>query len=209
MNALPQIATEIERIKGELLKEPTAAILPIQRKQLLSMILANPNGARVRKELVLLTAEHVIDIYTEKFPHFTLVNDALRFCRKYVDSPPGVYELQACEQLLLYWLDLLALPHPREAYPALFAAHAVYCTVSLLNGYDPWFDLSLNIPINFTKSLTDEYLEDYQSDTAKWASFSYAGKVGDPEFKKSKRMEFWLWWLTIAIPKAYKFTHNS
>ncbi|MBW4506868.1 MAG: hypothetical protein KME64_10195 [Scytonematopsis contorta HA4267-MV1] len=51
--------------------------------------------------------------------------------------------------------------------------------------------------------LTDADVDAYESDSSFWAAAAYAnGPVWEPMSDATKRLEFWDWWLTTAVPMA-------
>lgn len=61
-------------------------------------------------------------------------------------------------------------------------------------GTDPFEDIPLD------KATRDTDLDVSSSDTALLAVSAYAGPLWDPTSNPLRRREFWIWWLTDAIP---------
>ena len=58
------------------------------------------------------------------------------------------------------------------------------------------------------EALSDEWLDALYSDTAKWASFAYAGRITDSTFEPRKRLQFWTYWLEQAVPQAFSVANE-
>jgi hypothetical protein len=82
-----------------------------------------------------------------------------------------------------------------EAMCALLTAvEAMYVAL----GNDRWKGLTIR------DSWTDADLDAWTSDAPKWAAIALTGSVWKQMPDSSKRREFWKWWLTEAIPSAYR-----
>jgi hypothetical protein len=59
-------------------------------------------------------------------------------------------------------------------------------------------------PTQINPQLTDDHLDPYDLDVAPTAAAAYAdGFRWDSESDPQKRRQFWQWWLTEAVPKAW------
>ncbi len=79
---------------------------------------------------------------------------------------------------------------------ALYAGTAAAEAVMEVLGRNPFEGVTIN------ESDGDLDLDLWGSDTALWAVAAYAGRIGELKADRTKRRNFWTWWLKEAILKA-------
>lgn len=161
---------------------------------------ANNYGHKKRAILAILTAKSVLPIWNnvwhdDSTPHQILntaeqvLNGTLnnQIARNYRDEVWTIFENKASEQ------EFQSLEYQKPINAGLAAIAALNTAL-----YDEEFD-----PDNIDYNLTDADMDAYETDSSFWAAAAYAnGPIWEPMSNANKRLEFWDWWLTTAVPKA-------
>lgn len=179
---------------------PEHILKPVYRKEIYRCIANQHQSENFRQRLELLTAYYVLPIWQETWPRNLLPELTLNMAHQFLEGRINQATLQQTINAFGYILEDLGTNLAEQFYRAASAGEAALEAASRVTGYERWTD---QWPI-IDESLTDEWLDAQYSDTAKWASFAYAGRAIDPDSDPAKRLDFWRWWLFETIPSAHK-----
>jgi hypothetical protein len=149
-----------------------------------------------RAELSLIAAADVIHIWNSTFenPIFDLL---IEMCFKHLSNRSMAQEIDKKRRELTEHLQ--DLEFEEDQVSALFAAESVLAAATLVLG-SRTFD-----PYAIEPTTQDEELDSDRWDSAYFAAAAYTGGLlGDPQSSTSKRKEFWQWYLTDAVPEAWR-----
>lgn len=180
---------------------PQHALVPIRRWQLYAYLgsVSNETGRRRRARLALLSAYHVIPIWREERPEDDRAERLLILAENVLQNTVDVKAAGEEAEKEWHWLiDDDGGRYEKLSSAVYFAFGAVVqAEFAALEG-DSWDNY------RFTEDETDADVDIWSSDTAKWAVNAIAGPVWEPNSDNTKRLEFWTWWLTEAIPAAWQ-----
>lgn len=179
------------------------ALRPLDRKLIYEAIASAPSGDQVRAWLDVITAEHVLPIWLDARPSDLLPQFVLKEAKDFLQSNKAQVAVRAKAAEMGDHLEKLvdwANEQAKERYRVWYAGEATAEAAHLATDGERWTE---SWPI-INGTLTDEWLDALYSDTAKWASFAYAGRATDSNFEPQKRLQFWAFWLTEAIPEAFR-----
>jgi hypothetical protein len=149
-----------------------------------------------RAELALIAAADVIHIWNSTFDNPTF-DSLLEMCFKYLSNRSVAQEIDKRRRELTEHLQDLEFEEGQIS--ALFAAESVLAAATLVLG-SRTFD-----PYAIEPTTQDVELDSDRWDSAYFAAAAYAGGLlGDPQSSASKRKEFWQWYLTDAVPEAWR-----
>jgi hypothetical protein len=81
--------------------------------------------------------------------------------------------------------------------------HAFYAATTMVQALFETIGMRSLDGLSLSATDTDDWLDPWSSDTAKWAAIAYAGTTAEATSGSEKRREFWEWWLLEAIPAAW------
>lgn len=179
---------------------PQHALLPIRRRAIYAALgpLGDPQAFQRRERLDIITAQHVLPLWHEERPTDDRAEHLLALVQTIMDDQVDMQAAQEDVEAIWRWLteddggryEKLSTP----VYYALGAAIAA--AVAALEG-NPLLTMRLD------ENETDANIDLASSDCAKWAANAVAGPVWKPDSDSAKRLEFWTWWLTEAVPAAW------
>jgi hypothetical protein len=147
-------------------------------------------GKKRRLFLAIFSAKYVLPLWekirpNDKTPHRLLAKAEQSLLEKVVslhdDYMAGMYIMEGLEY-----------------EPAIMVGYSAVKTLSVAM-WDERFD-----PTNIDYNLTNADLDSDYTDVALLASCAYAdGSIWEEGSSKEKRLEFWKWWLTKAVPAAW------
>ena len=157
--------------------------------------------------LEILTAKRVLPLWQEALPNIQLPEQVLDLAEQVLD---GFLDFEtACNANILDELYQLLGGDLEDEVPATveFAGESAYCAFVNIR-HQPFQDLLVD-----EKLTDDKFYSQLGGDAASSAVKAFAGVVIDGYWvKKSdpqKRLEFWEWWLTEAIPQAWELAQSS
>ncbi len=190
-------------------------LTPFRRQALYEVVapMSDSPGQQLRTRLEIITIRKVLHLWEQLWPDKQLPHEALATAQAVLQ---GTIDLEVAERVA--WemsgqLDALCA-EPEEGFgeagdfdPAVTAACAVgrgaVCTLWTACEADPFEGLELN------EEDTNNWLDPWSSDAARWASEAYAGVVSLASSSADKRLEFWKWWLHEAIPAAWSSPRSN
>jgi hypothetical protein len=182
--------------------DPQHKLGPLQRIPIYESFNSEENGygdtAFLRLQLI--TAYHILPIWKEAQADNPLAEDLLKMAKQILQKE--VDKEIFTDRLQEIWVDLeIAEINSTYSEKAFAAVSAAFETLHIiLKGFDNWKEWK------FCDDDTDDDLGMWGNDSASWASNAWAGWIMDMDAAHSqKRLEFWEWWLTEAIPQAWEF----
>jgi Immunity protein Imm5 len=156
------------------------------------------NGHIKRTALALSTVRHVLPIWNRRFPHDDRVEIILALAEKVASG--DVSQAFAEKESQKFWREMQQLGYEDSGMAFTVGCAAVTALDSAI--FDENFDQD-EIDFNLTDNRDIE-----GNDTAFFAACVYAnGAVWETVSGKvdsGKRLEFWSWWLNIAVPNAWE-----
>jgi hypothetical protein len=156
-------------------------------------------GHRRRTKLALLSIQHVLSLWEkvrpfDRSPHLILekVQQILEgvLTGKQVDQMSGLPDWG--------YMDNVSCQVPYIGSSWILVGYGAVKTIGVAI-WDEIFD-----PTQINPQLTDDHLDTYDLDVASEAAAGYAGGFRwKSESDQRKRRQFWEWWLTEAVPKAW------
>lgn len=190
----------IEIAHAAMIRHPQHELIPIHRQNIYRtlVLVTDFRDTSTRAYWGMFTASFVLPIWEQKWPMDSLPRDMLKLAEGVIDTSidRGVANIQANEawsQLDKRGSQQKALENPEAFFAGLAAIEGLFETL----GVDRLIDISL------TEDDTDDVLDPWSSDTAKWAAAAYSGQVGSARTNLTKRREFWDTWLTVGLPRAW------
>lgn len=189
----------IHNLNEEVLLHPTHALLPVYRQHIYGYLRGHGRqGERVRAVLALQTAKHSFFLWEEAYSNDTYIRSVLVTAE---DLLLGTVSLEkAKEKAGEAWeeVERLGMHSVTEvAEHPWYAAEAVVIALQEVIGSNPLGAALID------STVTDDDLDPWESDAAKWAAAAYAGRVTSACSNNSKRRDFWYWWLNTAIRDAW------
>jgi hypothetical protein len=232
--ALPtDLQKAIEDAYATLTKHPQHALLPIYRARVYAALGAvhypeeplDPHAHRTRVTLDLLTVQRVLPIWQAQRPDFPWPQRLLEMAEGVLNGSVSMEaaraEADAVWALLEEGEDTYKGEVEEEAeedsngvseeeaaseiakFKGVSASALLVCDAAVETLFVASGLFQFDSP-DFTEEMTDADVDPWSSDTAKWASTAYAGAVWDPSSDPVMRKEFWEWWLTEAVPRAWQ-----
>lgn len=148
-------------------------------------------GRKRRLLLAILSAKHVLPLWEKLRPDDNLPHRCL------AKAEQSLFDrIEALEDDYMAAIQII---DDLEYEPVIAAGHCAVETLSTTL-WDERFD-----PTNIDYSLTNEDLDPDYDDPALIASYAYAnGSIWEESSNDHKRLEFWEWWLTEAVLKAWQ-----
>jgi len=169
---------------------------PLPRETVLATYgeVRNPITWRQRVYLDLLTAQRMLRLWQELRPHDHL---AQRMYTLAEDVALGrVHRDAAAEEIDPVFSRVENADYSFR--PPYYAVNAIIKAVVTASGINVW-DATIIGPDD-----DDAVLDQWSLDAAGYACDATAGPVWDPKSDATKRLEFWTWWLTEAIPTVWQ-----
>jgi hypothetical protein len=192
---LQQVITQAHRAMA---RDANRELRPFYRRGIYNALetTGEGRGRDAPARLALITARRVLPLWQRERP-----DDALpsRLVRLTEDVLNGVAPPTAGEVAGEAWEQLEALSEAGAISDAcFFAGEAARAALGATLGWDPFDGVFLST------HETDADLDPWCSDTAKWAATAWAGGTWEPGSDPVRRQEFWHWWLTEAVPQAWR-----
>lgn len=184
-------------------RHPEYDLLPIHRERIYNVVISLPNGELMRRWIDIYTAQFVLPIWEKIWAHYDAPKRALAVAEQFLRGEQTIDVVEQEIERVWPLVEELSTNLDIDYYPSADAGQAVAEAISRVSGYERWTPQNPAY-VKLTETISDEWLHVFMSDTAKWASFAYAGSISHPASDKHRRMEFWMWWLFEAIPKAYQ-----
>jgi len=172
------------------------ALLPIHRRAIYDNFgsLDNRASRRRRGWLDILATRRVVPIWRQARPNDDRAECLVTLAGRVLNDETNAIQAQDEAEEIWEWL----MEGESIRGPAFFALGTAVRTVFTTIGDDPWNGMAMMV------HETDADIDPWSSDAAKWASSAIAGPVWQPDSDSAKRLEFWTWWLTEAIPAAWE-----
>jgi hypothetical protein len=172
--------------------------LPIYRKGIYQSFISHGRPQAVAR-LALAAARFVFPLWQAKRPNDALILQTIRTGELLLEGRGNVSAARKTANRAWKFLEALGSTEAGFGLGNAFDA-ATAASASLLHilGRDPFGDIEID------EHTSDDELDPWASDTAKWAANAYAGIIGQPESDAAKRLAFWTWWLNEAIPLAWQ-----
>lgn len=180
---------------------PQHALLPIHRHAIYNHLgpPASSLAQRRRARLALLAAQRVLPVWQDARSGDAQARQLLLLAEGVLTDAIGQQIASTSAEQVWHWLmdvnDSQAWNHQAPAFSALAATvRAVFDAL----GDDPWEGMVL------MAHETDAEIDPWSADTAEWAAEAVAGPIWEVTSDSAKRLEFWTWWLTEAVPMAWE-----
>lgn len=153
-------------------------------------------GRKRRLFLAILSAKHVLPLWEKIRPDDDLPHRCLAQAERNLS--------EKTKSLQDDYMTAAQIIDDLEYEPVIAAGYSTIKTLSTAL-WDERFD-----PTSIDYTLTNEDLDPDYTDSALFASYAYAnGSVWEEDSNDKKRLEFWEWWLTEAVPKAWQAFPSS
>lgn len=193
------------------------SLSPWYRREIYIKILTFPKGQKIIGWLAVFAAENVMSICESRSPRSDLQN-MLTLARSTLEgrAPIGTLTQKVSEMWHSFYEPdlkdtetntskiesgkfdtLMEQWDYSEGFPY-FGELMLQRVLSEVSGIEPLMYVD--------EDTTDEDLFSWIPDTAMWASTIYAGPVWIKNSNLTRRLNFWIWWLNEAIPKAWYMT---
>lgn len=181
---------------------PLHALLPLRRRAIYDYL----GPVRVRHAhhrrvwLDILTVKYVLPLWHEERPTDERAQRLLTLAEQVLSE--RVDKQAAGDEAEAIWRWLTDDDHggryEKLLDPAYYTLGAAIMAVFVSLDENPLVGMILG------EDETDANIDLASSDTAKWASNAIAGPVWKPDSDRDKRLDFWTWWLTEAVPAAWQ-----
>ena len=215
------IPSDLERLIDEALRDmrehPSHQLAAARRRVIYEAFgtKSDPIASRARGWLGIFVARHVLPIFQEALPHEDLPQRLLEMAegvvRGAVDAKIAIQEASEGHEVAGRLWGYEEADVPWNAY---FAGSSADRALVEAAGWDPFQYLDRFHRVDLTSGSdvqdeqtdrwNDEELAQIGGDTASAAAVAYACGVGSPGCDPDKLREFWEWWLTQAIPEAWR-----
>lgn len=172
-------------------------LLPVYRQDIFLALKFHPHESRFRARLGLALVRHLLATWTASGAMFPEFGPALQVLEQLGQS--GDDHTRAWHATHALWRALEPagaawIGQPQER--GWFVAQTLASALREALGRDPLYDCHFDIIV------TDEQLDPWESDGAKWAAIAWAGRADLSWNDSVRRRAFWHWWLTVALPDA-------
>lgn len=154
-------------------------------------------GLRRRTHLERLSVLRVLPLWEARFPDVTLPQKLLAETEQVL---AGQFDRKQVARDLGYsWgeMDAISWGYTDKIYAVGYAAHHVLYQAHCDSAFDP-------DPTTASWRLADDEVSPYYKDAAYLASLAAAGDAPIPGAgDNAKRLAFWEWWLSEAVPQAW------
>ena len=200
-------------------------LAPQRRRQIYDAFKAStdPLGQRARGWLAVITARRVLPLFQQEFPEDTLPQDLLNAAASVLqgrvnDATADDIQDQGYHASGNAW----GYDETEITWNADLAGCATYHALKEARGQEPFGNLDKLFKLGVVSWPSGESVSEYSqpigadqftdedlcqienSDTAAAAAVAFACEPDGPPCDSSKFQEFWTWWLTVAIPEAWK-----
>lgn len=204
MNSPPELVKVIEQARTAVRDDVEHALKPYLRRQIYDAFALGSKAREVRARLEIMTARKTLPFWQEVWPENKLPHDLLQCATEVLE---GVSRAElVTPKVSAAWLELEEIGAQslgEVESQAFFAGQAALEAALHAIGEDRWKGIELS------KEDEDADLDPWSSDTASWAAAAWAGPFWEGKSDANRRREFWLWWLSEAIPRAWQKTHTS
>jgi hypothetical protein len=210
---------------AEVNSDPLHRLAPQRRQQIYVAFKANANpvGRRACGWLAVITAKKVLPLFQQEFPEDKLPQDL-------IDTAIGVMQGRVDDATADDILDegyhasgnAWGYDETEITWNADLGGSAAYHALKEARGQEPFDNLEREYKLGVVSVPSREWVDKYpqptkgdqftdedlcqteNSDTAAVAAVAFACQPDGPLCDPSKLQEFWTWWLTAAIPEAWK-----
>lgn len=202
---LSQIREMVQPMVDRVAKDPAGELFPWERELIYTEIQrASPSNAhRIRALLAIMAARKVESVWLEVEPENpwpeTLIDTAENVLENRILPEAGKAEAESIADVLVQML----WDQDEQSGDAKVISIRAQCSV--LAAAECLFEASGKHRFDFyhhKPSETNNAIDPTSTDTALWAADAYAGPFGDETSSNELRREFWVWWLTEALPEA-------
>lgn len=152
-----------------------------------------------RTEISCVAAEHVLGIWGRAFPNDDLPRRAILNAREVIKGNIADDYAEAMVGDIDSYLDSLSFHYDRLIYGTAVVAAGATKQALLVSCYGEMLQLD-----NTDLDADDYDLDAYEWDSSYFASVAFAnGHPDDLDSDATKRLAFWRWWLTHAVPNSY------
>ncbi len=207
------IPQELNHLLGTALTEvrahPHHALLPLYRQQIYTSLgsISTRSGHQRRARLALLAAARALPVWQQERPDDDRAERLLAHAKAVLSQEDEeAHSLLAEAKATWQWLmdDDLGRDEDIPSVAASDALSGIVRAAFVVAGYDVWDDLDL------MEHDTDSDIDTWTADTAIWAANAIAGRVwsagADVQEHDQKYLDYWIWWLTEAVPAAWAQT---
>lgn len=211
---LPVILRDVlAQSQSVILRHPANALTPVNRYRIYRVIASLPQYERLQKFLEFHTAQHVQPIWEQFLPQDDRMHKTLDIATQLLQGRADI--TTADEHIKSIWgsIELTRQPdagiadHEQETLivrglsrdNGLFALMAAVTALRRIAHIEETSWEGLNIK----EDDTDTTLLSSRPDTALYAAGAYAGPIWSKTSSAKKRLQFWEWWLSEAIPYAW------
>lgn len=193
-------------------QSPFRSLLPVYRQQIYRLLGsgAGESGRLRLGTLALNAAYRVAALWEHARPMDNRLQDVLVAARSILhedaDPEAALSQLGAAVDWLsllfdeqtawLYESDQRELPPASSSEDSILALRAALAALQVSVGQDYWAGRE------FFESSTDSDLEEEEVDAPLWALRAVLGTFELLEADNQRRLEFWTWWLSEAVPNA-------
>lgn len=188
--------------KDALCAHPKYALLPIRRRAIYTYLgpIGDLQAHHRRVRLDVTTAQRVMTIWQGERPNDDRAEHMLVLAQTIMDAHIDEQAAQEEAEAVWWWLTDhdQGGRYEKLSAPVYYALGAAIATAFAALEDNPLLNMRLE------ENETDANIDLASSDCAKWAANAVAGPVWEPESDRAKRLEFWTWWLTEAVPAAWQ-----
>lgn len=192
----------IEQAHHAMLQHPEHAVVPIQRQRIYRAIgsLEVLRVNSVRGWLAHITAQHVLPKWNRNMSIEPSAKDLLSTLEDVLRGSINVATARdTAEQA---WSQLEQFGNSPQMTDDEFNV-AFYATTTIVQALFETIGMCSLDDLSLSATDTDDWIDPWSSDTAKWAAIAYVGTRVEATSGSEKRREFWEWWLLEAIPAAW------
>jgi hypothetical protein len=229
-NSLP---TEVKQVINSALSdvdtEPKHRLSHQRRLEIYNIIKASSssNNQRVTQWLAAITAQRVLPLFQQEFPDDTLpeelINTAIGVLQGKIDNTAAKnIQDQGYQASGASW----GYDEEEITWNAELAGSAAYHALMESRGQEPLEHLDMIFEIGVVSMLSGNWVNEYPEpkgadqftdenlcefpncDTAGIAAVAFSCHPGGPICDALKLKEFWTWWLTEAIPRAWEIAQE-
>ena len=205
MAALGNLQDLVNQLYSEILFHPNHELTPNQRLQVYEAInqMAGEYRSKVRGRLELITAQKISSCWEKVWFNNTMMRDMLKTAELMLQGAldPDVACLKANHERLRLE-QICTGEFTLDESSACSAGEAVIEAVFTIGGVDPFDGVVVD------DKVTDDDLDPWCSDTARWALRAYIKSFPDSDGYQARKLEFWEWWLHHAIPRAWEMEYK-
>ncbi len=219
----------VQDLRAEVLQDAHHNLFPNQRLPIYDFIKAS-SVVKTRKWLAVLSAKFVLPSWEREMPNWDLAQKTIELAQKVLLEELNAKEMPKKSTITSLIANLAGIECGRQADYAMEAAITALAEVRGINLFKRISSLQIKqgIPDEMISSLYVDTMSAavcaYSGVSFDWKSLPYGNandpvympkliahvrNTFDPKFDPNKRLEFWEWWLTEAIPHAWELAQQS